>query len=242
MDTLSDVLGRLFPAEFGVVVDQCEVEADVVSLHLSSCAAEQPCPRCQALSGSIHSHYERRFQHLPWGGLAVDIQLQVRRLGCRNGCPVRTFAEQFPNLVAPYARYSTAVCRLFQQFVLRVGGEGGQKLLASLPFHASGDRLLAEQHVALPPLDQAPRVIGIDDFAFKKGLRYGTVITNLETGRAIDLLPDRKAATVTLWLAQHPEIEVISRDRSTEYERASREGAPQAGGGLGPLARAEKLP
>ncbi len=88
--------------------------------------------------------------------------------------------------------------------------------------------LLAEQHVALPPLNKAPRVIGIDDFAFKKGLRYGTVITNLETGRAIDLLPDRKAATVIEWLALHPEIEVISRDRSTEYERASREGASQA--------------
>ena len=109
-----------------------------------------------------------------------------------------------------------------------MGGEGGQKLLASLSLHASGDRLLAEQQGSLPPPTQAPRAIGTDDFAFKKGLRYGTVITNLETGRAIDLLPDRKAAIVTKWLAQHPEIEVISRDRSTEYKRASREGAPRA--------------
>jgi transposase len=228
MGTLNDVLDKLFPAELQLVVDQCEVEADVVSHHQSSRAAQQPCPRCQTLSGSIHSRYERRFQHLPWGGLAVRVQLQVRRFRCRNCYPARTFAEQFPHLVARYARYSAAVCRLFQQFVLRVGGEEGQKLLAFLRVHVSGDRLLAEQHGPLPPLDQALRVIGIDDFAVKKGLRYGTVISNLETGRAIELLPDRKAATVIQWLAQHPEIEVISRDRSTEYERASREGAPQA--------------
>ena len=119
MGTLSDVLSRLFPAELQVVVEQCEVEADHRQPPLSSCAPQQPCPRCAALSGSIHSHYERRFQHLPWGGLAVRIQLRVRRFRCRNCCPARTFAERFPSLVAPYARSSTAVCRLFKQFVLR---------------------------------------------------------------------------------------------------------------------------
>ena len=111
---------------------------------------------------------------MPWGGLAVYAQLQVRRLGCQNCCPVRTVAEQVPNLVASYARYSAAVCRLFHQFISQVGGEGGQKLLASLPLHASGDRMLAEQQGPLLPSAQDPRVIGIDDFALKKGLRCGT--------------------------------------------------------------------
>jgi len=96
--TLNDVWVRMFPAELGVVVNQCEVEADVVSLHLSSCAAQQPCPRCQALSGNIHSRYEQRFQHLPWGGLAVRVQLRVRRFRYRNCCPPRTFNERSSSL------------------------------------------------------------------------------------------------------------------------------------------------
>ena len=125
-------------------------------------------------------------------------------------------------------RYSAAVCRLFKQIVVLTGGEEGQQLLASLPVHVSGDRLLVEQQRSLLPPSQGARVIGIDDFAFKKGARYGTVIADLETGRPIDLLPDRTGATVTRWLSQHPEVEVISRDRSAEYERACREGAPQA--------------
>ena len=228
MDTLHEVLSRLFPAEQNLVVDQCQVEADSVCLHVFSCTTRQPCPHCHALSGSIHSHYERRFQDLPWGGLGVCVSLRVRRFRCRHCQPTRTFAERFPELVAPYARSSAAVCRLFHRIVVMIGGEGGRRLLTSLPLRVSGDRLLAEQQRVLLPPAQGARVIGIDDFAFTKGSRYGTVIADLETGRAIDLLPDRTGATVTQWLSQHPEVEVISRDRSTEYERACREGAPQA--------------
>ncbi len=183
MGTLSDVLGRLFPAELQVVVNPCGVEADMVSLHLLSCAALQPCPRCHALSGSIHSHYERQFQPLPWGGLMVRILLRVRRFRCRNCRPACTFAERFPDLVAPYAWYSHQVRRLFKHFVLKVGGEGGQKFLAFLPLKVSGDRLLAEQQGPLPNLIRALRCIGIDDFAFKKGLRYGTVRSQYMTIR-----------------------------------------------------------
>ena len=206
----------------------CEVEADSVSLYLSGRGAEQPCPHCQAYSGSQHSWYERQFQHLPWGGLPVRIRLKVRRFRCRNCVPARTFAERFPALINPYARYSLQVCQIFKQLVLRIGGEGGQKLLAPFQLQASGDRLLAEQRAFLPAPSQPLQIVGIDNFAFKKGLRYGTVIVNLATGRVIDLLPDRKATTVSQWLSLHPETLVISRDRSTEYERASREGAPQA--------------
>ncbi|WP_277425564.1 transposase [Deinococcus psychrotolerans] len=106
-----------------------------------------------------------------------------------------------------------------------MGGEGGRRLPASLLLRVSGERLLTEQQRICPLPGPVPRVVGIDDLAFKKGLRYENVIVNLETRQAIDLLPDRKAETVTQWLLQHPKIEIISRDRSTEYERASREGA-----------------
>ncbi len=74
----------------------------------------------------------------------------------------------------------------------------------------------------------AVQVIGIDDFAWKRGQRYGTVVCDLEHRRIIDLLPDREPATVAAWLAAHPEITVVSRDRGAGYGRAASQGAPQA--------------
>ena len=77
----------------------------------------------------------------------------------------------------------------------------------------------------LPP---PVRVVGVDDWAFCKGCRYGTILVDLERRRPIDLPPDRKAETLTEWLCAHPGIEVVARDRSTEYTRAITEGAPRA--------------
>src|SRR4028119_2189253 len=74
-----------------------------------------------------------------------------------------------------------------------------------------------------------PRVVGIDDWAWRKGQRYGTIVVDLERGDVIDLLPDRDAETVAAWLKAHPGVEVVSRDRSAAYAQAGAEGASQAG-------------
>ncbi|GHO60501.1 hypothetical protein KSB_89760 [Ktedonobacter robiniae] len=76
--------------------------------------------------------------------------------------------------------------------------------------------------------DQLVRILGVDNWSYRRGKRYGTLLLNLETHRPIDVLPDRTAATLAKWLANHPEILVISRDRGGEYALGSRQGAPQA--------------
>src|SRR5262249_23079590 len=75
---------------------------------------------------------------------------------------------------------------------------------------------------------EPPRVVGIDDWAWRKGQRYGTVVVDLERSDVIDLLPDRDADTAAAWLKAHPGVEVISRDRSAAYAQAATEGASQA--------------
>ncbi|HRW11418.1 MAG TPA: transposase [Caldilineaceae bacterium] len=93
---------------------------------------------------------------------------------------------------------------------------------------ASGSTLLRLLHKKEAPLPEEPRIIGLDDWAFRKGRNYGTIIVDHESGMPIDLLPDRDSETVQEWLEKHPTIEVVTRDRSGEYRDAIKKALPEA--------------
>ena len=177
----------------------------------------------------MHSCYTRTVADLPWAEWPVCLDVVVQRFFCDNaGCHYKTFAERFPAVVARYARRTLRLAARQRQTAYALGGEAGAKLVPHLTIPTSGDTLLRLIRKVPPVVVKSPRVVGVDDWAWRKGHHYGTILVDLERHCPIDLLPDRSADSLATWLQAHPEVEIICRDRANEYIDGASRGAPQA--------------
>ncbi|MFE2423446.1 ISL3 family transposase [Streptomyces hokutonensis] len=215
----------LFPG-IDVQVTAVHATADGVVVEAAACGRPPDCPSCGRLGRRVHSRYRRRLAERPVAGRPLVISLQVRRFFCEwAGCRRRTFVEQVPDLSERYRRHSVGLRQWTRAVATFLGGRPGQRLCQTLQFPAGRTHLLGL--LAAPPVaERAPRVLGVDEFAFRKGWRYGTVLVDVEAAQVVDVLPDRDAATFAAWLRGHPGAEIICRDRATAYFTAIREAAP----------------
>jgi transposase len=187
------------------------------------------CPDCKTVSTSVHSRYRRRPADLPVSGRAVCLNLTIRRFYCHHpSCLRRTFAERLPHLLGRHAQRTRRLAQAQVQTALALGGAPAARLLSHLAMPASPTTLLKTIRRLPLPTKGRPSIVGVDDWALRKGRTYGTILVDLERQRPLDLLPDRSASTFATWLRQEPQIRLIARDRSTEYARGAAMGAPGA--------------
>jgi len=208
-------------------------QLDRVNTHLqamvSSTQRMAECPVCKGISRHVHSRYERTLEDLTLAQHRLTRQVQVRKFFCLNAaCARRIFTERIPEIATPWARKTVRLVQRLQSIGLALGGAAGTRLADQLGYQASGSTLLNQISQLPLPQFKTPKLLGVDDFAFRKGRQYGTILVDLEQHRPIALLADRKAETLAEWLLRHPGVEVLSRDRSKVYRSGMNQGAPNA--------------
>ncbi len=216
-----------FPLPLGIDTIELHDQTVVVSLHATSPTAA--CLRGGTVGSRVHSCYQRTLTDAAFGGRCLVLKLLVRKWICREAsCSQRIFAERFPTLVQRYARMTDRLIKALQAIGVITNGADAARIASSLGMPTTAKTII-RRVLQLPlPSEGSISKVGIDEWAWKKGQTYGTILVDLEKRRVVQLLADRSVETSKAWLCKHPEADLVSRDRGKIFREAATDGAPQA--------------
>jgi transposase len=223
------VTDLILPDNDELALEHWSLENERMMLYVYATRPEVKCPHCGTESRRVHSRYVRTLSDLPCSRFVVQLVWCVRRFFCDNArCARVTFAEQLPSVAARYARRTARVVTSVRQVGFVVGGQVGHRVLSLFQLPYSRDGVLRTLRQTPEEEVRAPRVLGIDDWALRKGHTYGTILVDLEEHRVIDVLSSREREDVAQWFQSHPGSEIVARDRGTDYIAGISQGAPAA--------------
>jgi transposase len=226
---INGLVSVVFSGLSSLVIEDVLDREGVIVVRARTAGGAVPCPRCGSLTAHVHGYFVRTLADVPADGRPVVVHVRVRRLRCPvPGCPVQTFREQVPGVLDRYQRRTSRLAGQAGEVARRLAGRAGSALATALGIPLS--RHAALRVLLSLPLPDAPvpRVLGIDDFALRRGHDYATIMINAETGQRVDVLPGRTADVVEAWLRAHPGVEVVCRDGSGAYGEAIRRALPGA--------------
>ena len=218
----------ILPDLSDLVIEQVSITTDV-TVTVRAASPTAPCPCCGTISKRVQSRYTRTLRDLPVSGRLVHLIVHVRRFFCQEStCVRKIFAERFPSLTLPRVKFTLRLQETLREMGFALGGEAGARLGKYLSIPGSSDTILRLVKRIQLPAAPSPRVVGIDDWAWRRNCRYGTIICDLERRRTIALLPDREPATAQDWLSAQSQIAVLARDRGGGYALAAARALPNA--------------
>ncbi len=213
------LFSRVFHLPAEITITSVHPSPTELVIGVACQAPRMECPECHQPSARIHGSYQRTVADLPCAGRNVILVLTVRKFVCGTPtCPRKIFTERLPGLVESYARMTSRLIALVQALGLVAGGQMGTRQADRTGIATTPSTLLRHLMQLPAPAIRAVRVLGLDDFAWKKRFTYGTIVVDLERRKIIDVLADRESATVETWLKEHPK----------EFAKAATLGAPQA--------------
>ncbi|MCW3789689.1 ISL3 family transposase [Plebeiibacterium sediminum] len=201
-------------------------ENDNIQIYASIKSKKAQCPTCNKYSNSIHDNYERNLTDLPILNSKTEIILRTRKFKCKNAqCHQKVFSEQIP-FVAKYARRTKRVSNKLDTLSIELTSKQGSMLSEEFRIKVSPSTITRMAHKQpLPPIKQ-PKILGVDDWAYRKGVSYGTILIDMETSKPIDVLESREGDDLKDWLKKYKDIKVVTRDRASAYCAAITEICP----------------
>jgi len=211
-----------------LIVNNIDCSCSIVKIYASIKAKRSKCPKCEKYSNKVHDHYTRTLSDLPVFQNKTTIILKTRKFKCQNPqCNRKVFSEQTPYILR-YSRRTKRVSKILDSLSIELTGKLGSILSKQLLISVSNPTITRMIHrQQLPPIIQ-PKVLGVDDFAYRKGISYGTILIDMETSRPIDILPSREGKDLKKWLSKYPDVKIVTRDRASSYASAINEVCPSA--------------
>ncbi len=214
------------PATWRIAV--ITLDRDRLVLHREPMRPAVACPVCGTRSRRVHRCYRRNPWDLPWGRWPVRLLVHARRFFCDvPTCLRRIFVEPFPRILARYARQTERLRQVLLELAHASHAETAARLARWLGYVTSPDTLIRRQR-AEPILVPSPCVVGVDEFARRRGLTSATLVVGLERQQPVAVLEGCTAEPLIQWLQAHPAVTLLVRERADAYALAGRRAAPDA--------------